>query len=296
MEYTTFFWLGICVLPFIAYFLIPRGTALHEVIHLPHYWWKIKAEEVDLPSGQKRSYGQDARQYYLLFAPAPQSAKKDRIVIYFHGGAWRYGKPELFSLVAERFTKKGFITILPSCRRTPRYNYHDVRADLNALIIALRNDYPGDAVRFIVGGMSSGGYLAAHLFYNQTALKTQGLSAQQFQGLLLLGAPLDLLAMPRNNHVSSFAGKPGSPLFQEANVQQHVQAEDQRSVLCIHGKQDGLVPFASAQQFFTAVEKIESGGARRLHPARASHLEVAAWATESSPYHTVIMEWLDTFD
>lgn len=279
-----------------AYFLIPRGTPLHELVHLPYYWWKIKAEEAVLPKGQKRSYGQDARQYYLLFSPAPDSRKKDRIVIYFHGGAWRYGKPELFGLVAERFTQKGFTTILPSCRRTPRYNYHDVRADLDALMNVLQKEHPGEAVRFIVGGMSSGGNLAAHLFYNQIALKKQGMAIEQFQGLLLLGAPLDLIAMPRNAHVRSFAGKPGSPLFQEANVQHHVQADDRRSVLCIHGKQDGLVPFASAEQFFTTLQKIESGGAQRLHPTRASHLDVAAWATLSSPYHPVIMEWLDTFD
>ncbi len=163
-------------------------------------------------------------------------------------------------------------------------------------MLSLRKQYPAEAVRFIVGGMSSGGNLAAHLFYNQIALEKQGLDYSQFQGLLLLGAPLDLTAMPQNTHLSSFAGKPESALFREANVQHHVQAQDQRPVLCIHGKQDGLVPVASAQRFFDVLEERRSAQATRLHPPQASHLDVAAWVKAESPFHTVIMDWIDTLE
>lgn len=295
LEYTTFFWLGICTLPIIGYFLIPRGTPLHELIHLPNYWWKVKTEKAILPRGQKHSYGKHARQYYLLFRAAEIAKKPNRIIIYFHGGAWRYGRPELFSLVAERLTNQGFTTILPSCRRTPHFNYQDVREDLNFLMLALQKQFPGEAVKFIVGGMSSGGNLAAHLFYNRKAMEGQGLSYTQFQGLLLLGAPLDLSAMPQNRHIRSFAGKPKSRLFHQANVQHHVQHQDQRPVLCIHGKQDGLVPIASADQFFLILEEKQSANTKRLHPDQASHLDVAAWVRTNSPFHSIILEWLDTF-
>ncbi len=293
LEYTTFFWLGISAIPIIAYFLIPKGTPLHEVVHLPYYWLLVKTEESARPTGQKHFYGEDSRQYYLLFPPQETSKNKDRVIIYFHGGAWRYGRPELFTLVAERFTQKGFITVLPSCRRTPRFNYQDVRLDLNKMIVSIKRHFPERDIKFIVGGMSSGGNLAAHLFYNQKALINQGFSQQEFLGLVLLGAPLDLAAMPRNTHVSSFAGKPSSPLFSEANVQVHVQAEDQRAVLCIHGEQDGLVPIASARQFFAALDQIGSANAKRLHPPQASHLDVAGWVRKNSPFHQVIMDWLD---
>lgn len=279
-----------------VYFMIPKGTPAHEVVHLPYYWWRVKKEKAPRPRGEKYFYGEESKQYYLLFPPQTVNKNQDRVIIYFHGGAWRYGRPELFGLVAERFTRQGFTTVLPSCRRTPRFNYQDVRLDLNALMLALRQQFPGKDVKFITGGMSSGGNLAAHLFYNQRALSNSGLSQQAFQGLLLLGAPLDLTAMPRNAHVSSFAGKPNSPLFQEANVQAHVQAKDQRPVLCIHGKQDGLVPLASALQFFAFLERIESANAKRIHPAQASHLDVAGWVKKDSPFHDVIMEWLEELD
>lgn len=265
-------------------------------MHLPYYWWRVKTEKATRPEGQKHFYGKDPRQYYLMFPPPELNENQDRIIIYFHGGAWRYGRPELFRLVAEWFTRKGYTTVLPSCRRTPRFNYQDVRLDLNALMLSVKQHFPGRDLRFIVGGMSSGGNLAAHLFYNQKALAEMGFDHQAFLGLLLLGAPLDLAAMPQNTHVTSFAGKQNSPLFTEANVQVHVQQQDQRAVLCIHGEKDGLVPLASALQFFAFLEQIESANAKRLHPAQATHLDVAGWVRKDSPFHKVIMEWLDGLD
>ncbi len=296
LEYTMFFWLGLCALSFIAYFLIPRGTALHELIHLPHYWWKIKTEKAVLPEGKKHFYGEHSRQYYLCFPSAVGNKQQNRIMIYFHGGAWRYGRPELFELVAERFTNMGFVTILPSCRRTPLFNYQDIRTDLDLLMLSLQEQFPGKSVKFIVGGMSSGGNLAAHLFYNRQAMERQGLNYAQFQGLLLLGAPLNLSAMPQNKHVTSFAGPTKSVLFQEANIEHHVQAKDRRPVLCIHGKQDGLVPIASAQQFFMSLEQKQSANVRRLHPDQATHLDVAAWVRTDSPFYSIILQWLETLD
>ena len=182
--------------------MIPKGNPVHEILHLPLYWWRVKREKAVLPVGQKKRYGSNKYQYYLLFPAPAKSQGTARILIYFHGGAWRYGRPELFQLVAERFTKLGYTTILPSCRRTPIYNYSHVREDLNAILGQVQAQFKDQQVQYIVGGMSSGGNLAAHLFYNISALQKIGIEAAQVRGLLLLGAPLSLQGMPNSIHLS----------------------------------------------------------------------------------------------
>lgn len=278
------------------FFLIPKGNPLHEILRLPLYWWQIKREKAALPIGEKRKYGKHKHQYYLLF-PAPSMAKDTvRILVYFHGGAWRYGRPELFQLVAERFTNLGYTTILPSCRRTPTYNYSHVREDLSAILGQVQTEFSDQQVRYIVGGMSSGGNLAAHLFYNISALQEVGIQAAQLQGLLLLGAPLSLQGMPNSIHVSSFAGKAGSKLYKEARIEAHVQESDLRPVLCIHGECDGLVPIASARQFFAQLKDQQQEKVLRVHPTDATHLDVASWVRQSSPFQQIIFDWLKTLD
>lgn len=269
-----------------------RGTPFHEILHLPLYWWRIKQEKTPLPSGQRLAYGPHARQYYLLFPSAVVSKGPLRIMIYFHGGAWRYGRPELFQLVAERFTRLGYTTILPSCRRTPAYNYWHVREDLNALMLHLEEQFPQQDKRFVVGGMSSGGNLAAHLFYNKDALHQIGFSTQQMKALLLLGAPLSLAAMPRSTHLRSFAGRRGSPRFTQAEVQHHVQSGDHRPVLCLHGQQDGLVPLRSAAHFFAQLNEAQLAQLTRYHPPNTTHLDVASWAQTRHPFQTIISNWM----
>lgn len=295
-EDTTIFWLTALSVKILLIFIMSKGTPLHEILHLPLYWWRIKREKTSLPSGRKYAYGQHSRQYYLLFPSQIEAGGSLRVMIYFHGGAWRYGRPELFQLVAERFAPMGYTTVLPSCRRTPFYNYRHVREDMNAMMGHLARQFDGQAVQFVVGGMSSGGHLAAHLFYNRAALGKIGLSSQQIKGLLLLGAPLSLAAMPNSMHVRSFAGRPGSQLFEEAEVIHHVQSTDLRAVLCIHGEKDGLVPVRSAVHFFSQLEEQQLERVKRYHPADTTHLEVASWPQTGHPLQKIISEWLFSLD
>lgn len=288
-----FFLLGVLGLFIFAFFLIPKGYPIHEILHLPIYWWKVSSIPLGDLQQEKVRYGENAKQYYLEFPGEKEEDNAPKIFIYFHGGAWRYGRPELFKLVASTLVKLGYTVILPSCRRTPGHNYSTIREDLTALLLAIDQRY-ARSVTYILGGMSSGGNLAAHLFYDRAVLKQQGFDSSRLKALLLLGAPLDLSKMPQNRLVTSFAGKKDSTLFEQANVQNHLGKLEERPVLLIHGQSDGLVPFASAQSFIMALQKRQDSEIKVHSPAESTHLDVAAWACGENEFKSTILSWLQT--
>lgn len=289
-----FFLLGVLGLFIFAFFLIPKGYPIHEILHLPIYWWKVSSIPLGDLRQEKIRYGANATQYYLEFPAEEEEGKAPQIFIYFHGGAWRYGRPEMFKLVASTLVKLGYTVILPSCRRTPGHNYDAIREDLTALLLAVDQRYSRSAPSYILGGMSSGGNLAAHLFYDRAVLKQQGFDNNRLKALLLLGAPLDLGKMPQNRLVTSFAGKKDSTLFKQANVQNHLGKSEERPVLLIHGQSDGLVPFASAQSFIMALQKRQGSGIKVYSQVESTHLDVAAWACGENEFKSTILAWLQT--
>lgn len=287
-----FFLLGVLGIFLFAFFLIPKGYPIHEILHLPLYWWKVSSIPIGEFPQEKIRYGKHAKQYYLVFPAEKVNDKISKVFIYFHGGAWRYGRPEMFKLVAFTLVKLGYTVILPSCRRTPSHNYNSIREDLTTLLLAIDQRFSTTEASYILGGMSSGGNLAAHLFYDRAALKRRGFDSRRLQALLLLGAPLDINKMPQNRLVTSFAGKKNTTQFKQANVQNHLVESEQRPVLLVHGQSDGLVPFTSAHSFIMSLQERQEGGIKVHSPVEATHLDVAAWACGENEFKSVILAWL----
>lgn len=289
-----FFLLGVLSLLIFAFFFIPKGSPLHEILHLPIYWWKVSRIPLHGLVQERVQYGKDPKQYYLVFPTKQDGNKGHKIFIYIHGGAWRFGRPEMFKLVAFTLVHLGYTVILPSCRRTPKHNYQNIRTDLTQLLLSIDHRFSQVDTSYILGGMSSGGNLAAHLFYNSALLQQHGFDSNRLRALLLLGAPLDLRQMPQNKLVSSFATVMGSAVFKEANVQNHLGQVEDRHVLIIHGQSDGLVPFKSAHSFIAALRERQDRKIEVHAPADATHLDVAAWACEQNEFKSIILSWLQT--
>lgn len=287
-----FFLLGALSLLIFTFFFIPKGYPLHEILHLPIYWWKVSRIPIYGLAPERVQYGSHSKQYYWVFPPQAGKGKSHKIFIYFHGGAWRFGRPEMFKLVAFTLVKLGYTVVLPSCRRTPKYNYTSIREDLTQILLSIDHRFFQADTTYILGGMSSGGNLAAHLFYNKAILQQHGFDRNRLRALLLLGAPLDLRQMPQNKLVCSFASTMGSAVFKEANVQNHLDQVEDRRVLIIHGQSDGLVPFKSAHSFISILRERQESKIQIHAPIDATHLDVAAWACGENEFKSIILSWL----
>ncbi|NJL77261.1 MAG: alpha/beta hydrolase [Saprospiraceae bacterium] len=170
------------------------------------------------------------------------------MILYFHGGSWKLGRPELFKLNAQHWIERGYVVIMPSYRRIPKFCYVDMREDLNGILRLLpqileENDWTSKGI--VLGGISAGGNLAAAMLYDRTALQDCNFSRDNFKAIFLLSAPLDLSVMKKTPVLKSFVGKPFDVMITKASPISYLDHDETHPILCIHGTADGLVPFSN---------------------------------------------------
>lgn len=273
-----------------------RGTLLHEILNLPIFWLNMWQEESPSIPPQQIAYGRHSRQYFLLFHPRVESVRRSAAIIYIHGGGWRFGSPEAFQPHARVFTEAGFPAVFPSFRRIPFYGFDDMREDLNLLLRRLRllwEEEQWAGRRLIVGGMSSGGHLAAHLALNHEALSDCGWAPSDIDTLFCCGAPLDLNRMPMTPVVRSMAGPRGSKSYHRANPVGLIEAEyPPPPTLLIHGARDGLVPIDSCRGFAERIRELPDVPFHFYIIPDGTHLDAASWGHTENEVRREILQWI----
>lgn len=276
--------------------LIPKGNPIHEIINLPSYWLGLSRVDTSGMQEHKIYYGDHHRQYFIHIPPPARVKIKNMIVVYFHGGGWKFGKPERFKSSIKAFHDAGYPVILPSVRRTPHFNYFDMREDLNHLVLKVRElqyDHGWENKRLVLGGMSAGGNLAALLCFDHQQLNKIDLSPSLFAGLLVLGAPLDLEHMEDSLLLRAYAGTRESERFRLANPAAHWrQHQPVTPVFCVHGQCDGLVAYQSALAFVRTFEDIQPEKIQFVSSKSGTHLEAAAWGHTNADLKREILSWL----
>ncbi len=273
-----------------------KGTALHEILNLPPYWAKIGALPDNGMKVTRHAYGRHPRQYFLQATPSENGQNApSHAVVFFHGGAWRFGSPEQFIGYAKFFTGLGYTTFLPSYRRIPLYHFGHLHEDMVAMLakIAELANLQENMAGLIAGGMSAGGHIAAILAHDPSVWQMAGLDHNPIAGLLACGAPLDLDQLANSPVLLRLAGRRGSPQYHRANPAWHVQqAETALPTLCIHGTADGLVPVACAHSF-TRFAKEKPNANLTFHLIEGgTHLDAGRWVFREDAERELLVEWL----
>lgn len=274
---------------------IPKGNLLHELLHLPPLWFHLVFSPGRDFREERIPYGRHRRQYVLWCTPPENIPVKPVILFYFHGGGWQFGAPEQFRSHAQQFTQMGFVVVMPSYRRAPRYNYLHMREDLTSILLKTREILAKRGMgekKALIGGMSAGGNMAALSALNHEALEQAGLSPGWFRGLFLLGAPLQLEKMANTVPLRNFAGPRNQPMFQQANPYWYVNKPLNIPTLIIHGTKDGMVAFESAREFAIRMKAFNTAESRFLPLPEGSHLDAASWPFRQGLARNAFLEWL----
>lgn len=274
-----------------------KGTPLHEIMHLPFYWQKVLQVKRAAFDESKIAFGPHPHQYFLLLKPAGSEIPKG-LMMYFHGGGWRFGHPKMFRANAQLFLEEGFWVVLPTYRRIPFFNYLHMREDISLAfkkVLELVKSKKMEGLPLLVGGMSAGGNLAAHLFYNENELNKIGSTQSEISGLFLCGAPLDLALMRPSVVLQRFAGARDGTLFKLANPVNYLPPAHQAPTLIIQGNNDGLVEYQGAVAFVEKLEYYQKSGVDFHLLDGATHLDTVRWVYEEGRERTLIKNWLKNF-
>ena len=243
---------------------------------------------------KKYYFGKHPKQYLCWFEPAKHT--QDAIILFFHGGAWTFGSPELFNNRATLFTKLGYTVVMPSHRKLPQFGFSDIREDLSLILNKIGQLLVDKGIsnkKIILGGMSSGGNLAALLLFDNSILLETTFKKEDFTGAFLCAAPLNLKEMTPSFVLTKYAGKRASNSFRKASPINHIPSHFSKPILIIHGTKDGLVKFDSVRIF---VEKLNLNS---LVPVDfhiipdGSHLDAVSWAYEDNAIRKVVFNWLE---
>ena len=275
--------------------VVPKGSLLHELLHLPPFWFHILFSPKRNFQEERIAYGDHSRQYMLLCIPPEDIPLQPAVIFYFHGGGWQFGAPEQFRPHAQQLTRMGFVVLLPSYRRIPFYDYRFLREDLTHLLQKTREVLEQRGLfekKAILGGMSAGGNMAALAALNFGELNKVGIAPDWIQGLFLLGAPLHLEKMANTFTLRTFAGPRDQPMFRQASPYHYLDKQINIPTLIIHGTKDGMVAFEGVREFAGRMKAVNSAETQFVSLPDGAHLDVASWFFREGKARKAFLEWL----
>lgn len=291
-----YLFIGLGITYLLLFGLIPKGNLIHEGLRLPIYQYHAQTTPRDHMIVRKLRFGKHRRQYFLHCQPK-NGATKNQVVIYYHGGGWSLGSPEMFRVNAQFFVNQGYEVFMPSYRRIPFYRYPAIREDLSNTLQEIVKIIHSDGKknrRIILGGMSAGGNLAGLMLYDRKELTRLGLTPDLFSGILFCGAPLDLSKMQSSPILWSYAGKKGSKMFRQASPIEHLSKDEKTPILCIHGKKDGLVDYQSAASYIDKMNQQNSSILNTIILPEGTHLDTGSWNFHDNELRQQLIAWLRT--
>jgi acetyl esterase/lipase len=271
---------------------------LFELSGFPLRSGPMYMREAIVPLAADVRFGRHRRQYLLHYRPLPGVLPRPEWVMFFHGGGWHVGRPAMFPQIIDYFVSQGYHVVLPAYRLCPGYTFPDMRTDISAALattLDLMEQETGRQQPIIVGGMSAGATLAAHLVFDTAAFRTynNGVEAD-FAGFMSCGGPLDLLQMPDTFVVRHFTGGPyNSPAFHAANPIR-LLTPDTRPIpaFFLHGTKDTIVPMKSNYSFYDKYRQIAPVWWHTLEGG--VHIDSIRWINDDVETGEHLRQWLAT--
>lgn len=212
----------------------------------------------------------------------PQTATKPLpLIIYIHGGGWKYGDKELTTSFWLHYAGQGFAIASIGYRLSDVAPFPAQIEDCKAAIRWLRahaKEYGLDGARFGVLGHSAGGHLAAlagtSSEVRQLDRGENPMLSSRVQAVVDSAGPTDLLDFVASSGQPSLAIRLiGGPLSEHADAVRQANpityvSRDDPPFLLIYGEKDLTVPLSQGELLYDALQN--SGVASQLYIVRGA--------------------------
>ena len=223
------------------------------------------------------AYGPDPQQRLDVYVPASAALKPRPVVVFWHGGRWRFGDKSDYRFVGAALAESGYVTVVANYRHYPQTKMpgfiHDA-AQATLWAAAHANEYGGARERLYLMGHSAGAHLAALVTLDQRYFAAAGQSVPHIAGVIGLSGPYDFLPLLEPD-VQDMFGPP--PLYPESQPINFVRA-DAPPMLLVHGLMDDTVLPKNSRNFAAALRTLGVPATLKLYP-KASHADTVAALT-----------------
>jgi acetyl esterase/lipase len=144
------------------------------------------------------AYGSLPRQKLDIYRPKHPVSANTPVILFYYGGGWEAGEKADYKFVAEAFTSKGYVVVIPNYRVYPEVKFPAFMQDPAEAARWVKQhiaDYGGDASQVFLAGHSAGAHIAVMLSLNPEYLAKVQLKPQDFAGTIGMAGPYDFLPL-----------------------------------------------------------------------------------------------------
>lgn len=195
-------------------------------------------------------YGSHKEQFFLLFEP--EGEKKNKVIIWIHGGGWNSFSPYSFEYVGQSFALEGYHCVSLGYRLSPTNKYpaqiEDVCAAYNKAIEYLEKQGI-DCSRVVVTGPSAGAHLSAILCYSKKIQDKCAVDINRVIGFIGVAGPYSF-RVRMNNTMRILLAQLFKKGYDRADGEPcSLINPNHIPMLLIHSKHDGLIDYAHSEAF-----------------------------------------------
>ncbi|HME37464.1 MAG TPA: alpha/beta hydrolase [Steroidobacteraceae bacterium] len=219
-------------------------------------------------------YGDDPQHRLDVYVPDKVSTEPRPLVVFWHGGRWRYGDKADYRFVGAALAELGYVAVLPNYRHYPDVKmagFMDDAARAGQWAAAHAGDFGADANRLYLMGHSAGAHLAALVTLDRRYFARVEHPAPSIAGVIGLSGPYDFLPLLETDVQDMFGPPPNYPASQPINFVR----PGAPPMLLVHGLKDDTVRPKNSRNLAAALEAVGVPVTLRLYPNLA-HADTAA--------------------
>jgi acetyl esterase/lipase len=222
------------------------------------------------------AYGADPQQRLDVYVPESAAGARP-VVVFWHGGRWRFGNKTDYRFVGAALAESGYVAVVANYRHYPQVKMPGFLSDAAQAALwaaAHATEYGGNPERLYLMGHSAGAHLAAMVTLDSRYFAATGQIAPPIAGVIGLSGPYDFLPLLETD-VQDMFGPP--PLYPESQPINFVRA-DAPPILLVHGLKDDTVLPKNSRNLAAALRTLGVPATLKLYP-KASHADTVAALT-----------------
>jgi acetyl esterase/lipase len=221
------------------------------------------------------SYGADPQQRLDVYAPVQASAGPRPLVVFWHGGRWRFGDKTDYRFVGAALAESGYVAVLPNYRHYPNVKmpgFMDDAARAGEWAEAHAGEFGADTSRLYLMGHSAGAHMAALVALDPRYFAAAGRPGPPITGVIGLSGPYDFLPLLEPDVQDMFGPPQNYPDSQPINFVR----SGAPPMLLVHGLLDETVRPKNSRNLAAALRACGVPVTLKLYPKVAHGDTVAA--------------------
>lgn len=193
------------------------------------------------------NYGNHPRQRMDIYVPDGDARASDEYsckVVFVHGGSWQSGDKRTYGFVGAALAELGYFVAVPNYRLHPEAAFPDFVRDIASALAHPLLEKKRATDKIAVIGHYAGAFNAAHVSYDKTYLREQGLDTTTIDLFISLAGPHDYFLPSDKPRWRAIFGQ--SEAQQRSALSVNYVGSDSPPTLVLHGGEDDVVTPRSA--------------------------------------------------